>query len=206
MVLPTPVSVPVMKKRSGMNSARTRKSRQRVTRRRDLGHQADEVFEADLAGQGQANARRARRNCRRPDRLHREPTCLQPGRNVHRRFVAAEQYGNDVRCSCSTPETAGTERLAQRGRDLRKVSAPVICFANKSNSCSNLVCQVWRHCRAENERSRPIHEIVFERAATAYESTGAGESFPAGMHDREDFAFTPVLGSYSSALRSKNPD
>src|ERR1700730_191295 len=86
-VLPTPVSLPVMKKRSGMHGTRSRKVRPGLARNADLGYEAADVLRVKLAVQSQANSRRAGGNRWRPNRLHRKPTYLQLSRNVQRHFV-----------------------------------------------------------------------------------------------------------------------
>src|ERR1700693_414779 len=86
------------------------------------------------------------------------------------------------------------------------MSPPIVCFTNKGKSCSNLVCEVWWHRRAENESSCPVHEIVFQGLPTAYEGAGTSQCFSAGVNGGEDFVFTAVLDRNPPALRAKNPD
>src|SRR5579862_4383366 len=101
-----PVSVPVMKKRSGMYSAGGGEgARQGFARGVHGANESADIVVCDAAGERETQTGGAGGNRGRADGPHGEAAALQLGGEMDRGFIAAQDNGNDVRGTGSGVES-----------------------------------------------------------------------------------------------------
>ncbi len=76
-----------------------------------------------------------------------------------------------------------------------------IRFASQINRRLNLTGEIRWHRGAEDERTRPVDEIVFQRVPSAGERARTGQRLSARVHARKNLTFAVVLGGDTSTLR-----
>src|ERR1017187_1605726 len=203
-VFPTPVSVPVTKKRSGMHGAGRWDSRYGCARFINGCDQAANFLVRNAARQRKPDARRADGNRRRTYCFHGKSIALQLARDFQGQFICSEHHGYDVSGARATVEPPSSKHLAQRSGNFLQMRALRIRFASESRRCSNLSRQIRRPSRAENESSGPVHEVGFQRAAAADESAGACQRLSARVHHGKKLALEITFGGDPAAVRPAN--